>query len=79
MLIGKVGGAGGDLAPVSFLVAAAVAGLSALSFAELSVRYPESGGEAVYVKEGLNSTALALSVGLMVVAAVVAAVWSSAI
>ena len=69
VLIGKVGGAGGDLAPVSFLVAAAVAVLSALSFAELSVRYPESGGEAVYVKEGLNSTALALSVGLMVVAA----------
>lgn len=69
VLIGKVSGAGGALAPLSFLVAAVVAGLSALSFAELSARYPESGGEAVYVKEGLKSDTLALCVGLLVVTA----------
>ena len=55
VLIGKVAGAGGSLAPVSFLLAAVIAGLSALSFAEMSSRFPESAGEAVYVKEGLDS------------------------
>lgn len=69
VLIGKVAGAGGVLAPVSFLLAAAIAGLSALSFAEMSSRYPESAGEAVFVKEGLNSNILALVIGLTVVGA----------
>ena len=69
VLIGKVAGASGALAPLSFVVAAAIAGLSAISFAELSSRFPESGGEAIYVKEGLNSRTLALCVGLMVVGA----------
>lgn len=69
VLIGKVAGAGGELAPVSFLLAAAIAGLSALSFAEMSSRFPESAGEAVYVKEGLGSNVLALLVGLTVASA----------
>jgi len=69
VLIGKVAGAGGELAPFSFLLAATIAGLSALSFAEFASRFPESAGEAVYVKEGLNSSALALVVGLTVTAA----------
>lgn len=69
VLIGKVAGAAGSLAPVSFLLAAAIAGLSALSFAEMSSRFPESAGEAVYVKEGLNSSLLAVIVGLTVVSA----------
>jgi len=69
VLIGKVAGAGGELAPFSFLLAATIAGLSVLSFAEFASRFPESAGEAVYVKEGLNSSALALVVGLTVTAA----------
>ena len=69
VLIGKVAGAGGAYAPLSFLLAAAIAGLSALSFAEMSSRFPESAGEAVYVKEGLNSSVLALIVGLTVAGA----------
>jgi basic amino acid/polyamine antiporter, APA family len=69
VLIGKVAGAGGELAPVSFLLAAAIAGLSALSFAEMSSRFPESAGEAVFVKEGLNSSFLALLIGLTVAGA----------
>lgn len=68
VLIGKVAGAGGALAPLSFVLAAVIAGLSALSFAELSSRYPESAGEAVYVKEGFNSDILALFTGLGVIA-----------
>jgi basic amino acid/polyamine antiporter, APA family len=69
VLIGKVAGAGGAFAPVSFLLAAAIAGLSALSFAEMASRFPESAGEAVYVKEGLDSSFLALIVGLTVAGA----------
>lgn len=69
VLIGKVAGAAGTLAPLSFLLAAAIAGLSALAFAEMSSRFPESAGEAVYVKEGLNSNVLALLIGLTVAGA----------
>ncbi|MFT7572043.1 MAG: APA family basic amino acid/polyamine antiporter [Paracoccaceae bacterium] len=69
VLIGKVAGAGGALGPLSFVIAAVIAGLSALSFAELSSRYPESAGEAVYVKEAFNSDTLALLTGLGVAAA----------
>lgn len=69
VLIGKVAGTGGALAPLSFVIAAVIAGLSALSFAELSSRFPESAGEAVYVKEAFNSNKLALLMGLGVAAA----------
>ena len=69
VLIGKVAGTGGALAPLSFVMAAVIAGLSALSFAELSSRFPESAGEAVYIKEAFSSDTLALLVGLGVVAA----------
>lgn len=69
VLIGKVAGEAGLLAPVSFAGAAVIAGFTALSFAELSSRYPRSAGEAVYVREGFHSSHLALAVGLMVIAA----------
>lgn len=69
VLIGKVVGEAGVYAPLSFLLAAALAGLSALSFAEMSARFPMSAGEAVYVREGLGWRPLALLVGLLVVAA----------
>ncbi len=67
-LIGEVAGVAGFLAPLAFLVASLLAGVTALSFAELSARYPRSAGEAVYVREGLGSDRLAVVVGLMVVA-----------
>ncbi|NNG06063.1 MAG: amino acid permease [Inquilinus sp.] len=65
-LIGKVAGNAGVFAPVSFLVASLLAAFSALSFAELSARFPRAAGEAVYVREGLQSHRLALAVGLLV-------------
>lgn len=68
VLIGKVAGAGGALGPLSFVMAAVIAGLSALSFAELSSRFPESAGEAVYVKAAFGSDTLALLTGLGVAA-----------
>ncbi len=69
VLIGKVAGRAGLYAPLSFLVAAVLAGLTAFAFAELSARYPRSAGEALYVRKGFGSPALSLTVGLMVVAA----------
>ena len=69
VLIGEVAGEAGAWAPLSFLAAAVLAGFSGFSFAELSARFPRSAGEALYVREGLRSPALALLVGLLVVAA----------
>lgn len=68
VLAGKVVGVAGIYAPASFLLAALLAGLSALSFAELSVRMPRSAGEAVYVRHGLRAPRLAVVAGLMVAA-----------
>lgn len=69
VLVGKVVGAAGLFAPVSFLGAALVASLTAFSYAELSARFPLSAGEAVYVKEGLGIRLLPALVGMLIVLA----------
>jgi amino acid transporter len=43
-----------------------VAGFSALTYSELSARYPFSAGEAVYIDEGFHLTALSRLTGLMI-------------
>ncbi|MBL4571743.1 MAG: amino acid permease [Gammaproteobacteria bacterium] len=67
VLIGKVAGAAGYLAPFSFLVASIIAGITAFSFCELSSRFPVSAGEAVYIKEGFKIPQLSLAVGLLII------------
>jgi amino acid transporter len=67
VLVGKVAGLAGLYAPVSFVVAAVLAGLTGLSYAELSARYPRSAGEAVYVQEGLRLRGLSVLVGLLII------------
>lgn len=67
VLVGKVAGVAGILAPVSFLVASVLAGLTALSFSQLVVRFPRSAGEAVYVDQAFGRPALTMAVGLAVV------------
>lgn len=66
VLVGTVAGRAGLYAPVSFFIAALMVAFTAMSFAELSSRFPQSAGEAVYVKEGLNIKALAILVGYLV-------------
>lgn len=66
VLVGKVAARADLFTPAAFLVAGLIAGLTAFSFAELAARYPKSAGEALYVREGLRSTKLALAVGLLV-------------
>lgn len=68
-LVGELAKASGTLAPFSFLVAAFMASLTALSFAELSSRYPFAAGEALYIKKGFHSVPLSTLVGLLVATA----------
>ncbi|MDY7026155.1 MAG: amino acid permease, partial [Pseudomonadota bacterium] len=68
VLIGKVAGVAGMYAPIAFLVASVLAGLSSYSFAKLSQRYPRASGEAFYVRQAFSLSWLAPLVGWMVVA-----------
>jgi APA family basic amino acid/polyamine antiporter len=65
-LMGPVAGSAGGAAPFAFLIAAALAGLTAISFAELSTRYPRSAGEAVYVRKAFGHRPTASGIGLLV-------------
>ncbi len=69
VLVGATAGVAGIYAPWAFVVASAVMLPSACSFAELVGRLPFSAGEAAYVRAGLNSQALSVIVGLLVVSA----------
>ena len=69
VLVGKVAGEAGYFAPLSFFIASLVAAISALTYAELSARYPVSAGEAVYLYEGFQLRWLSMVVGLLIVSA----------
>ena len=74
VLVGETAARAGMYAPLSFIFAAIVMAFSAGSFAELSVRFPQSAGEAVYVKQGLRSEGLSLLTGgIVLMSATVAA------
>ena len=66
VLTGAVAGSAGGSMWISFLLASLLAGLTALSFAEMASRYPSSAGEAVYTFEGLGSRRFSTLVGLSV-------------
>ena len=66
VLVGATAHQAGAYASFSFLVAAIVVSLTALSYAELSTRYPVSAGEAAYVEAGFNTNWLTIIVGLAV-------------
>lgn len=68
VVIGEIVGIAGALAPLAFLLAALAAGFTALSYAELCTRVPESGGSASYVSAGFNSRLLSGLVGWGIVA-----------
>ena len=54
VLVGKVAGVAGMHAPISFALAAVIAGLSAFTYMELCSRHPLAGGAAVYTQEGFG-------------------------
>jgi amino acid transporter len=66
VLVGSTAAQAGAFAPIAFLIAAFVVAFTALSYAELSTRYPVSSGEAAYVEAGFKSGRMATLVGLAV-------------
>jgi APA family basic amino acid/polyamine antiporter len=71
VLIGSVAERAGLFALVSFMIAAVLIGFTALSYAELSSRFPVSGGSAVFVSRGFGRERLGLVVGILVVIAAI--------
>ena len=78
VLVGEIAGQAGMATPLSFLVAAGIAALTGLSYAELAVRYPEAAGEVAYARQAFGSDVLARLVGLGVLFVVVVAAASIA-
>ena len=62
-LIGKIAALSGKYAPFSLLFSAIIAAFVALTYAELSSRYPKSAGEAVYVNQAFSQPWLSALVG----------------
>lgn len=72
VLLGKIAGEAGMLAPFSFLVAAIVAAFTGMSYGELSSRIPKSAGEVNYVDEAFGKKYISITMGwLIVVSAIV--------
>jgi basic amino acid/polyamine antiporter, APA family len=67
VLVGEVAGKAGTAAPIAYLVAAAIALLSGLAYAELAARHPVSAGAAGYVDEAFDLSWLTIVVGWTVV------------
>lgn len=66
VLIGKISSISGVYTPFAFLVACITVLFTALSYAELSSRFPYSAGEALYAKEAFNSKLLSTIIGLAI-------------
>jgi amino acid transporter len=69
VLVGVAAGRSGMHAPLAFLAAAIVMGLTAASFAELGTRMPVAASEAAYVQAAFRRKWLSGAVGLLVVGA----------
>ncbi len=67
VLIGDVAAIVGNALWISFILAAGMASLTGLSYAELSSLFPKSAAEYVYVKEALRSNFVALFVGCLTI------------
>ena len=66
VISGEVGRIAGMQAPLSFLLASFVALISALTYSEISSRYPVSSGEAAYVHRAFGSKNLGMLVGFSI-------------
>jgi amino acid transporter len=69
VLIGSVAARAGLNAVFSFVIAAFLIGFTALSYAELTARFPVSAGSAVFVSRGFGRKRLGMIVGFLVVIA----------
>lgn len=73
-LIGEVAGEAGMATPLAFLLAMLVAGLSALTFAELSSSHPYSEGATAYVHAAFRHKNTSLAIGLLMSLATLASI-----
>lgn len=67
VLIGKVIGEAGLWTPLAFLIAALVAAVNGLVYAELSTRSPRAGGPTDYVAKAFDRRSFAIVIGWMIV------------
>lgn len=67
-LVGRVAGAAGSAAWMSFLVSATLAALTGLTYAELVSRHPVAAGAAAYCHRAFRSGGLAFVAGFLVLA-----------
>src|SRR6476469_9508687 len=67
VLVGTVAGHAGKYAPLAFVIAAIVMGLTVASYAELCNRFPVAAGEAAYVKGAFGSRILSTLVGITMI------------
>ncbi len=72
VLVGKVAGSAGSSAALAFLIAMAIAALTALSYMELASRYPVSASVSVYLHKAFGRRWLSILIGLAMVASGVA-------
>ncbi len=78
-LVGEILGSAGDQAALAFLIAGLIAGLTGVSYMALVAQFPRAGGEAVYVRHGLGTTAgRAAGLGVVVTGIISSAVVSLA-
>ena len=66
VLVGKIAGLSGIYTPVSFIIACIVVLFTALSYSELSARFPYSAGEALYAKHAFNSKYISIFIGIII-------------
>src|SRR3954470_13215471 len=69
VLIGAVASHAGIHAPLAFVIAAIVMGLTVASYAELCARYPVAAGEAAYVKAAFRRRWLSILTGMIMIGA----------
>lgn len=67
VLVGAVAGRAGVFAPLAFLVAGGIAAPTAFSYAELSIRVPESAGEAAFVRKAFALNWLSVAIGMAII------------
>jgi amino acid transporter len=63
VLIGAVAGEAGSYTPLAFILAGVIAAPTAVSYAELTSRLPQSAGEAAYIAKATGSDALGAILG----------------
>lgn len=70
VLIGKIAGVAGMLAPVAFFIASLAAAFTAFTYAEFASRLPSSAGVTAYLHAGFGRRRLSVLAGYLILASV---------